>query len=221
MFIGHFALGFAAKKIAPRTSLGTLLVSTSFLDVLWPAFLVLGWEHVKIEPGNTAVTPLNFIDYPISHSLEGALIWGLLLGGAYYGLSKYLRGTLVVGSLVVSHWILDWITHRPDLPLTFSEHSEKVGLGMWNSLVATVVVESVMFGLGVFLYSRATRAVDLVGTWSFRVFVGFLILLYVGNLFGPLPPNEEALAYFAMSSVLFYVWPYFLDRKRPYVMARE
>src|SRR4051812_26563634 len=114
MFIGHFALGFAAKRVAPRVSLGTLLLSVGFLDVLWPVFLLLGWEHVRIDPGNTAVTPLDFHDYPISHSLLAATGWALLFGGVYFLLRRSRRESIILAVGVLSHWVLDFFSHRPD-----------------------------------------------------------------------------------------------------------
>ena len=80
MFIGHFGVGLGAKKAAPSISLGTLFLAAQFLDLLWPTFLLLGWERVKIQPGMTVMTPLNFTHYPLSHSLLMACIWGVLFG---------------------------------------------------------------------------------------------------------------------------------------------
>ena len=84
MFIGHFGVGFAAKKVAVKPSLGTLFLAAQFVDLLWPLLLLLGLERVQIDPGNTVVTPLDFIRYPISHSLLAVIIWGLIFGGIYY-----------------------------------------------------------------------------------------------------------------------------------------
>src|SRR3974377_2065334 len=128
MFIGRYAVAIGAKKIAPKTSLGTLLAAAAFIDLLWPVFLLLGWERVRIAPGITAFTPLDFESYPISHSLLTCLGWALLFGGAYWAIKRYPRGALVVATLVVSHWILDAIAHRPDMPLTPFD-AKRVGLG--------------------------------------------------------------------------------------------
>src|SRR3989339_132004 len=117
MFIGHYAVALAAKKGAPKVSLGTLFIAAQLVDLLWPLFLLLGLEHVRIDPGNTAFTPLDFYDYPITHSLVGAVGWSMLLGGVYYGFRRERKSAVVIGLVVFSHWILDLITHRPDLPL--------------------------------------------------------------------------------------------------------
>ncbi len=113
MFIGHFAVGLASKRAAPRASLGVLMAAPNLLDLLWPIFLLLGWEQVRIEPGNTAFTPLDFVSYPISHSLVTACGWGALFALLYWARTRYTRGAVVIGLSVVSHWVLDFITHRP------------------------------------------------------------------------------------------------------------
>jgi membrane-bound metal-dependent hydrolase YbcI (DUF457 family) len=132
MFIGHFGVALAGKRAAPKTSLGTLILAAQFLDLLWPVFLLLGIEHVEIAPGITRVSAMNFTDYPISHSLLMALVWSALVGGVYYGLRRDRRAAWVVAALVLSHWVLDFIVHRPDLPL-WPGGQARAGLGLWNS----------------------------------------------------------------------------------------
>src|SRR5258705_1950593 len=127
MFIGHFAVGLAAKRVAPRTSLGTLTLAAVFLDALWPVFLLLGVERAELNPGSNSFLFLNFSYYPISHSLILALVWSALFGFVYLSRTKYAGGALVVGLLVLSHWILDYIVHVPDLPLW--PGGPRVGLG--------------------------------------------------------------------------------------------
>src|SRR5262245_11967755 len=144
MFIGHFAIGMAAKRIEPSVSLGTLFLSAQFLDLLWPTLLLLDAEHVSIEPGISKVTPLAFTDYPVSHSLLAVVGWSLLFGIIYYFITKNKRAALLVGGLVLSHWILDAIVHIPDLPL-YPGQSPKVGLGLWNSVPMTILVEGEIF----------------------------------------------------------------------------
>ena len=139
MFLGHFAVSFGAKKPAPAVSLGTMFLAAQFVDLLWPLFLLLGLEHASIEPGNTAVTPLDFYDYPFTHSLAGTLLWSCVLGLAYFAVKRNVRNAVAVGLAVSSHWFLDFLTHRPDLPLWFSG-GPHVGLGLWNSVAGTVVV---------------------------------------------------------------------------------
>lgn len=157
MFLGHYAAALAAKKISPRTSLGTFVLAAQFVDLLWPLLLLLGVEHVRIDPGNTAVTPLDFYDYPISHSLAGAVLWSAVLGLIYFLVRRSRRGAVVVGLCVASHWLLDFLTHRPDLPLAFGGEI-RLGAGLWNSVTATIAVESGLFVAGIALYLDATRA---------------------------------------------------------------
>src|SRR5690606_6539393 len=136
VFIGHFGAGFAAKRAAPRVSLGWLLVAAQFLDLLWPTLLLFGVERVAIVPGATAVTPLEFVHYPVSHSLAAVAGWALLLGGGYWALNRggraVGRAAAVLAALVVSHWLLDALVHAPDLPLT-PVGDARIGLGLWQS----------------------------------------------------------------------------------------
>lgn len=208
MFIGHFAVGFASKKIAPKTSLAALLLAATFVDVLFPFFLLLGWEHVRIQPGATVVMPLDLYDYPISHSLIAGIGWALLLAGVYWGITRYSRGAWVLAAGVLSHWVLDFVSHRPDMPILPTAESPKFGLGLWNSLPATLAVEIPLFAAGIWIYARATRAKDAQGTWGLVSFVLFLSLGYLANLFGPPPPNVEAFGYMGFATLVLFAWPY-------------
>ena len=213
MFAGHFGVGFAAKRFAPRVGLGMLFLAAQFIDLLWPTFLVLGWERVAISPGATAVTPLDFQHYPISHSLLAAAGWGALLGGAYFGLTRERRGAVIVAALVVSHWLLDALMPRPDLPLTpFGE--TRVGLGLWNSLPATLLVEMPIFIAGCWLYARATRARDAVGRWGFAGLVAFLLVIQAANLAGDPPPSVAMIAWAGHAQWLIVLWAFWVDRHR-------
>src|SRR6266566_1979663 len=151
MFIGHYALGFAAKRVAPGTSLGTLFVAPTLADLLWPVFLLLGWERVTLTPATDPFLNLTFDSYPISHSLLTLIAWGVLFALLYYMRTRYRAGAIAVALLVVSHWVLDYITHRPDMPL--APGGPKVGLGLWNSVAGTVAVEAVMFVAGIAVYA--------------------------------------------------------------------
>jgi len=212
MFIGHIAVGLAAKKAVPKVSLGTLFLCVSFVDLLWPSFLMLGWEHVRIAPGNTAVTPLDFYDYPISHSLIASLGWSLLVGGLFFLFKKNLRAAVVLFFCVFSHWILDFASHRPDMPVFFD--GPYLGLGLWNSVAATMITELAMFGAGAWLYVKTTRALNKRGHISFWSLIVFLVIMYFGNLFGPPPPDEKSLMIFAQFGWSLVIWGYWIDRNR-------
>jgi membrane-bound metal-dependent hydrolase YbcI (DUF457 family) len=192
MFIGHFALGFAAKRAAPRVSLGILFVAAQLADVLWPFLLALGLEQVRIDPGNTAFTPLDFVSYPYSHSLVLLVVWGLAVGLVYMTATHAgSRVLALLAALVVSHWILDFASHRPDMPLY--PGSSKYGLGLWNSIPATLVIETAMFAVGVGIYASATRARDRIGRWALIGLVALLVTAYAGNVTGGPPPSVTAI----------------------------
>ncbi len=214
MFLGHYALAFAAKRLAPRTSLGTTTLAAQLLDNVWPLLLVLGIEHVRVVPGLMAASPMDFTDYPWSHSLATCVCAGLLFGGIYYAVRRDVRGAWVVGALVVSHWVLDALFHRPDLPLwPFGDHVPKVGLGLWNSLPITLLSEFALYGLGVFIYARTTTARDRTGTVVLWVLVVFLPVAYLAALFGP-PPTASAVGYSALLLWLIPPVAYYFDRHR-------
>jgi hypothetical protein len=213
MFIGHFGVGFAAKSIAPRVSLGTLFLTAQFVDLLWPTLLLLGVERVRIAPGATAVTPLLFEHYPVSHSLLAVAGWALLAAGMYLLLRRERLGACVLGALVVSHWLLDAVVHRPDLPL-FPGSATLVGWNAWSSLPLTLLIEMPLFALGVWLYARVTRPVDAAGKWGFAALAVFLLLIYAGNLLGAPPPSAEAIAWVGQAQWLLVLWGYWIDKHR-------
>jgi membrane-bound metal-dependent hydrolase YbcI (DUF457 family) len=212
VFIGHFGLALAAKKVAPKPSLGTLVLAAQLVDGLWPIFLLLGWETVEIVPGITAVTPLDFTSYPYTHSLVAGLVWGALLGGAYYALRRDRGAALWIAALVVSHWFLDLAVHRPDLPLW--PGGPRFGLGLWNSVPATLVLEFGLFGVGLWIYARATQARDRWGNVLLWLFAATLVVIYFGAVFGPPPPSVRMLAMSGLAGWLFVGWGYWIDRRR-------
>lgn len=211
MFIGHFGTGFAAKGVEKKISLGTLFLASQFVDLLWPILLLLGLESVKIEPGNTAVNPLNFIWYPISHSMFSVIIWGILFGIVYYLIKKNTKGSILLGALVFSHWLLDLLTHRPDL-LLFPWSDYKVGLGLWNSYAGTVIIESLIFIVGVVIFYKISKPQKKYKIVLFWALVIFLAAVYVMNLFGPPPSAEEPIAYVGLSQWLLVAWAYLIDK---------
>ena len=218
MFIGHFALAFALKRAAPKTNLGWLIASVEFLDLVWPILVLAGLERVEVDPGNTVFTPLNFVSYPYSHSLAGAIVWSILFGGVYYAISRYKRGALIVAAGVLSHWFLDLIVHRPDLPL-YPGSAETYGFGLWNSFAATMAVESVMFITGVWLYVSSTRAKDNIGRYALWSFIAFLAIVHIANAFGPPPPSSTAVATVALLMWLFPLWAGWADAHRTNVQV--
>ncbi len=213
MLIGHYAVALAAKKTAPKVSLGTLFLSAQLVDLIWPLFVLIGLENVRIDAGNTAVTPLDFYNYPYTHSLLGAVLWSCAMGLLYYGLRREVKTASIVGAVVFSHWILDLISHRPDLPLGFGGNTY-FGLGLWNSLAGTLVVEIGIFVAGIILYIRSTTAKDRIGSIGFWSLVGVLGVIYLANIFGPPPPSVSAIAIAGNASWLFVLWAYWIDKHR-------
>lgn len=223
MFLGHYALGLAAKRVAPDVSLGVLFGAAQLADIAWPFLLAAGLEQVRIDPGNTAFTPLDFVSYPYSHSLLLLPIWGLAAGWVH---SRFRRGSggqartvAIVTALVVSHWVLDFITHRADMPLY--PGGPEVGLGLWNAVGATVALELAMYAAGVWVYLRATRPRDRAGRWGFIVLAATLLLIYVGDALSPAaPPSVAALIVVAaIGGVLFTGWSWWADRHRSAITA--
>ena len=214
MFIGHFAVAFAAKRTAPELSLGTLFLAAQLADLVWPTLVLLGVEAFEIKPGATTVTPLEFTHYPWSHSLVALVGWGFLLAIVWL---LVRRGTpwaaLVIIGTVLSHWVLDVISHRPDMPITVGG-AARFGLGLWNSLPATVAVEGILFALCVALYARATKPLDGIGRWGLWSLVAFLAIAYLANLFGPPPPSTTVVAWMAQAMWLLVAWGYWVDRHR-------
>jgi hypothetical protein len=214
VFIGHFGVGFAATRVVPRVSLGLLFLAAQFIDLLWPTLLLLGVERVAIAPGITIVTPLDFQHYPVSHSLLGVGGWAVLVGGAYLVVDRRaIREAVLLALLVVSHWLLDLIVHRPDLPVTFTGDA-RLGLGLWNSMAATLLVEGAIFIAGVWLYTRATRARGAVGRWALWGLVAFLLVVYAANLLGDPPPSTTAIAWIGHAQWLLVLWGFWIDRHR-------
>jgi hypothetical protein len=213
MFVGHLALGLAAKCVTPRVSLATLFAAAQLADLLWPVFLAVGLEEVRIDPGNTAFTPLDFVSYPYSHSLLLLVIWGIAFGWLYRLVTGDGRAFLVIAVLVVSHWVLDFVTHRPDMPLY--PGGPKLGLGLWNVVPATMAVELTMYAAGVWVYVMATRARDRTGRWAFLSLAAFLTLAYFANLVGGAPPSVVVLYYSAMAGgLVLTLWAWWADRHR-------
>jgi membrane-bound metal-dependent hydrolase YbcI (DUF457 family) len=213
MFIGHFAVGLAAKKASPKLNLGLLFIACQLLDLIWPVLVLLGVEKVSVDPTATVVTPFNFSYYPYSHSLLMTVLYSLILGFLFWKIKKSLKTGIVLGLVVTSHWILDLLTHRPDLPLYFDNF--KVGLGLWNSVIGTFIVEVVIFIIGIIFYLKASPLITNKRKIIFWSMIGFLSLIYSGNIFGPKAPvgtHSNAIAGPALATWLIVIWGYYADK---------
>ena len=213
MFIGHFGAGFAGKKIINKPSLGTLFLAAQFIDLLWPLMLLLGIEKVTIVPGDTSLTPLNFTHYPVTHSLFGVLIWGIIFGLIYYLIKKDFKSSIWLGVLVLSHWIFDLLVHKPDLQLMpWSEM--RVGLGLWNHPAVSIVLELLIFAAGIYIYTKMTKPKNKKGLYALWGLIVFLLITYISNIYGPPPPSVEAIGILGNLQWLIIIWGYWIDRNR-------
>lgn len=213
MFIGHFAVGFAAKSVQPKVSLGTYFLAAQFLDLLWPTFLLLRWETVEIDPGNTVMTPLNFINYPYTHSLVMAFCWAGLFSLIYYLSKKNSSAALLLGICVLSHWILDLLVHRPDLPV-FPGESVKLGIGLWNHPLIATILEAAIFISAVWWYVSTSKAKNKKGKYILWSLILFLVIIQVMNMLGPPPPDVKSIAIAGHLQWLFVFWAYWTDWNR-------
>ena len=214
MFVGHYGVSFAVKSFEKRIPLWLLFVAVQFVDVLWAIFVLTGIEKVRITPGITATNHLDLYYMPYTHSLVAALLWS---GVVFIGYKAARRGALytafLVAAAVFSHWVLDLIVHRPDLPLY--DDTYKLGFGLWNYPALALALEaSLLFG-GIFLYLRATEAVSPAGKFGMLVF-GIVLLIVQGIVFfGAPPPSPSAAALTALLSYIVLAGvAYWLEKKR-------
>lgn len=212
MVLGHYGLALAAKRVAPRTSLGTLVLAAQLADEVWPILLLLGIERVQIQPARQPTLQLAFLHYPFTHSLLTEIIGGIVLGLIYFAFRRDIKGSVVVALLVPSHWVLDLLVHVPDLPIW--PGGPKFGLGLWHSLIATLVLEFAVFGAGIVIYLRSTRAKDRTGLWALWIFLAILAGGYLSSLVGPPPKDVHGLAYGALTLWIFVPWSYWIDAHR-------
>ena len=199
----------ALKKAEPRVSLGWYFLGVQFVDLLWPIFCLAGLESFTISPGITAYTPLDFQHYPYTHSLVAGGVWALLLAAISYFVYRSQKASMLIAVAVLSHWALDFFTHRPDMPLAFN--GPKWGLGLWNHFAATIIVETSIFIAGLYLYLSSVSFVSKKRKVAFYALVSFLLVVSFMNAFGPPPPSEEAVSYSALGLWLMVAWAHFAD----------
>jgi len=213
VFVGHFAVALAAKRAEPGLSLAVLFSAVQFLDILWPVFVVAGVEHSRIVAGITAASPLDLYDIPWSHGLVTSLGWSVLFAAPWWARRRFRPAMLLMGC-VFSHFVLDWITHRPDLPLwPGSEH--KLGLGLWSSLYASILVELALFGAGLWLYVRSTRATGRMGSLGLWAMCLVLCAAWLSGMLSPPPPSIEVVVWSALGvTPVILIWAWAVDRKR-------
>jgi len=215
MFVGHYGIGLAAKRFAPQTSLGTMVLAALLADLLAWTLVIAGIEHFAIKTGITATNPLDLYDYPISHSLATDAVWGALLAAGYYFVRRYWSGSLLIFLVVLSHWFLDFIAHRADMPL-MPGIPRYYGLGLYNSRIGMIVVEGLIWLGGVVIYVRATTSKKRLRTVVFWTGVAVLTWLWLFSLKGLPPPGtieQVAISSLAFMSVTV-VWAHWIDDMR-------
>ena len=198
MFLGHYGVALALKRVEPKISLGTLFVATQLADLLWGCFLLLGWEHARIVPDPNPLLTFEFLDYPISHSLVAALGWAVAAAAAYYSwptrdTSRHWQASALVGVAVASHYLLDVLVHLRDLPLAGND-SPKLGLGLWNHFGASVALEFLTLALGLAVYVRFRSRRHPVRVGRLAVVLVLLVGTYAAALLGPPPPGMTMVA---------------------------
>ncbi|MEO8482838.1 MAG: metal-dependent hydrolase [Acidobacteriota bacterium] len=214
MFVGHVALALATKRARPSLSLGWFVAAVTMADLIWPVLLLAGVERVRIGPGAigaTAFTPLVFESYPWSHSLLMLAVWGVLLGVVARWRSRATAtDAFVLALLVMSHWALDYITHAPDMPL-WPGASPHVGLGLWNSIGGTLIIEGAIWIAGLTIYLRGQRS-TAVGVLAFWSFVVVCTAMWASGPWSPLPSSAQALGWLALIGWIMVPWAAFADR---------
>lgn len=214
MLVGHFAAGLVAKRIEPKVSVGTLIFAAMLADFLWCVFAIVGLEHIRFKPGRGAANYAEFYDTAWSHSLLTNVIWAGIFAGTYFLLRRHKRGALVLSIVVVSHWLLDFVAHRPDLSLAPGTSSQ-FGLGLWTSIPLTLIVEGGFWLAAIIIYVRMTTAKSRLGIFVFWTVCGLLTLAWYNNIAGPPPPNPAIAPVFSLVFfTLVVLWGYWMNRLR-------
>jgi hypothetical protein len=214
MLVGHYAVAFTAKRIETAVPLGMLVLAAMLGDILWCVFMMAGIERVRFGAGPGAANYFAPENIALSHSLSMDAVWGALLALAYYLSRRHVRGAVVIFAVVLSHWVLDWVSHRPDMPLVPGLH-KTFGLGLWTSVPASVLIEGGFWVFALILYARATRARNWAGSYMFWAMAALLTLAWWNNLSGP-PPRDPGSA--PVASLTFFsltvAWAFWMDRVR-------
>ena len=184
MFIGHLAPALAARAITDEApKLGVLFLGAQLVDIAFFSFALFGLENFRVVPGITAMSPLDLYDYPITHSLLGSAIWAAGFAILVGVLMRNAVAATWAAIVVISHWLLDWVSHRPDLTITGS--GETFGLGLWNYPLPAIAVELGILGLAFWMYLKRTKG----PTVPPLIMLGVLLVLQAYAWFGPAPTS--------------------------------
>lgn len=220
MFVGHYAVSFALKKVEKKASLGMLFLAAQLSDILFFPFVLMGIERCNIVENFTASTHFESTYMPYTHSLFASFLWAV---GVYIAFkftlsnetTKKNKIAIIMAAAVLSHWFLDLIVHTPDLPL-LSNNSPKLGFGLWNNAIATYILETILLLGGLGLYLKSTKATSFIGKYGMILFVIFMLGLNTNIIFGP--PLSTNLSTMSVSVLVLYFFfagiAFWLDKKR-------
>jgi hypothetical protein len=221
MLVGHVAAGLIGKRVEPKLSLGTLVLASVLADLVWCVCMLAGFEQIEIGQGRGAARYLEAVEIGYSHSLFTNTIFAALLAAVYWISRRSARAAWVLFLVVLSHWVLDVVSHPPDMPLA-PGLAMRLGLGLWRSVPATMIVEGSLWCLGIALYIRATHARTWSGSVVFWVVAALLTLAWYNNIAGPPPADIRSMP---ASSLVFFslvvLWAYWMNHVRPGPGAKE
>lgn len=222
MFIGHYGPGLAIRAVRPEIPLWLLFVAAQLVDIAWAVLVFAGVEKLRIVPGITAANPLDLYYMPYTHGLVAALLWSLAMAIVCRRLFRWPRWSIAawVGATVLSHWVLDWLVHRPDLPLYGD--TAKVGLGLWNYVGLSLALEVASLAAGVWFYVRRTRPRTKVGRYGPAALVLLMVAIQVSSLLGPYPPSATVVAASGIAMyALFASLAGWIDRHRDHAVVPD
>jgi hypothetical protein len=198
MFVGHYGVSFAARRLAAQVPLWVWFIAVQWMDVVWSVLVLLDIEKLRIVPGFTQANALDLYYMPYTHGLPGSIVLSLVLGAivALFIPTNRARTLLLVAAASFSHWVLDLLVHVPDLPLY--DNSAKLGLGLWRHVILSFPLELMLLGFGAWFYSRAMIFKSARGRYAFWGFVGLLVIVQVYANFGPPPSSPQIMAVMAL-----------------------
>jgi len=215
MLVGHCAVAFTGKRAQPALSLGTLMAAAVLSDLLGFVLILAGVEHWTLKPGNAGINAVDLDSIAWSHGLFPNILWAAMFAGAYFLWRRQARAAWVLFLAVLSHWILDFISHRADMPIT-PGLTMRYGLGLWTSVPATLVTEGLLWTIAIVIYLRATRSIGRAGIYGFSAMIAFLTLSWMNNIMAT--PAAGSLTAAAIASLSFFTllvaWAYWMDRVR-------
>ena len=202
MLVGHLGVGLIGKRVEPKISLGTWILAVLLADLVCFPLLIAGVERFHGSVG----------DIPYSHSLLMDALWAGLFAAAYFARRRYPRGAWLLFAAVLSHWVLDVISHRPDMQLAPGV-GPVLGFGLWNSIPATLIVEGGFWLAAIVVYVRAGYPKNRAGIFVFWIGIALVTLAWYSNIHRGMDPDPVragvgGLIFFS----LLVAWGYWVNR---------